>query len=280
MRYNNSPLLRYGLPAAVLGLGALFLIPGDDTALHASTVSEAPTRMAPSYLAASPELVAELEASLAPARTTENVAAREASLPEPGMPSEVEATPDPNLLAAARDALVAHQAAAETEEQEAAAAEAKTLRVGNSAVNMRVGPSTATGVIRALQPGEALEFSEMDGGWASVRTEDGESGWVYSSYLRGPGLATAETVRQAAPERESARQTAKVREPRRERRESAREDRHARVASDVYLRSGPSQNTERLFVLPAGERVQIAETRGSWARVVLRSGASGWVRIR
>ena len=54
----------------------------------------------------------------------------------------------------------------------------------------------------------------------------------------------------------------------------------ARLGGDAALYAAPSRGAERLFVLEAGERVTVAETDGSWARVVLRSGATGWVRMR
>lgn len=269
MKYQHSnPVLRYALPLAVLGIGAVMLIPGEEAPIRAASVTEAPARSTPSFLAASPEMVAQLDASLAPATVDEDITLREASLPDPSaIPVSEPQVPAP----------VVETAATEPEANEPApeaANPASALRVGNVAVNMRVGPSTGTGVIRALRPGETVALAEMEGNWANVTTEDGNTGWVYSSYLRGDALGTSAS---SEPRRETARA---------ERRETPRaaapaEDRrYARVASDVYLRAGPSQSTERLFVLPAGERVAIAETQGRWARVILPSGASGWVRIR
>ena len=267
MRYNQLSLLRYGLPVAVLGLGALMLVPGnDESTVRASSVAEVAPRTAPSYLAASPDLVRQLEASLAPPVSTENVAAREAARPEPLVSTTVPVAPE--VLAAAR--------APETAVEATNIDPDKALRVGDSGVNMRVGPSTTTGVIRTLKPGEQLAMSEAQGSWVSVTTEDGESGWVYASYLNGPALAAAGV--ETEPKRERVREAKQAEEPHRS--ESRREGRTARVAQDTYLRAGPSQGTERLFVLPAGERVTVAERRGGWARVVLRSGASGWVRVR
>lgn len=275
MRLNQSPLIRYGLPIAALGVAALMLVPGDDATPRASTESGVAPRMAPSYLAASRDLLNQLDALLASSATTENVAAREASLPEPA--AQTVASASDRALHAARKA--AERATAEPENVDPieVVAPVGALRVGDNGVNMRVGPSTKTGVIRTLQPGEALAMGETDRGWVSVRTEDGASGWVYSSYLTGPALAEA-GLKQPVPETVQVRQTAEESESRPSMSTGA--EHYARAGSDTYLRAGPSQGTERLFVLPAGERVAIAEVRGGWARVVLRSGESGWVRIR
>lgn len=322
MRHNHSPLFRYGLPAAVFGLGALMLVPGNDAAPRASSVDDAPPRVTPSYVLASPDLVKRLDASLAPALTTETVVSREANLPEPAARA---AAPSSRARLAARSAsdraLLAEQIASDTDllaglnatdllapqrAAEDAAVELvadvlrvstdpeRALRVGDSAVNMRVGPSTNTGVIRTLRPGVGLAMGETLRGWVSVQTADGESGWVYSTYLTGPALGAAgteqpvrrsEAVRQAEPVREAkqvrhteqGRQAPEAGESRDTAASSA--TRYARVATDTQLRAGPSQGTERLFVVPAGERVTVAETRGGWVRVV-HGGESGWFRVR
>jgi SH3-like domain-containing protein len=153
------------------------------------------------------------------------------------------------------------------------------LRVGDRGVNMRVGPATTTGIIRTLQPGEPLAMGETLRGWVAVKTEDGETGWVYSSYLIGPALESAGVKQRARTEQvPQSEKTAKSTRDDRDTRTAPK--RFARVNSDTYLRARPSHGSKRLFLLPAGERVSVAEIRGSWARVVLTGGESGWVRIR
>lgn len=284
MRHNISPLIRYGLPAAVVGLGALMLLPGNQATPRASSASGVVPRAAPSYLAASPDLVKQLDASLAPAASID-VVAREASLPESATQT-VSPSSDRALLAGQRAtdrALLTSQEIAEgavVEPEEAESAEIVAsdgaLRVGDSGVNMRVGPSTKTGVIRTLQPGEALAMGPTQRGWVAVRTEDGESGWVYSTYLTGPALAAA-GIERPVRKPEQVREAAEPSESRS--RSSNGVKRYARVAADTQLRAGPSQGTERLFVVPAGERVAVVESRGGWVRVV-HGGESGWLRVR
>ena len=307
MRHTHFPLVRYGLPAAVLGLGALMFWPVDEAAPRASSVSDDVPRVNSSYVSAAPDLVKQLDASLAPAGTAEDVVAREASLPEPAAqtvaPSSqasfaAQTAPDRAPLAGQnsddRGLLTAQQdtetAAVDPLDAEPGAAvdPDKALRVGDSGVNMRIGPSTKTGVIRTLQPGEGLIMGETERGWVSVKTQDGESGWVYSTYLSGPALAAAgfdNPVRKPEP----TRQAKQVRMPEQVQKAAAVGENsgkrssggkgYARVATDTHLRARPSQGAAPLFVVPAGERVPVAEVRGGWVRVV-HGGQSGWARIR
>jgi uncharacterized protein YraI len=266
MRYTRFSALSYAIPVSILALGAMLLIPGEDAPQRAASINEVAPRSTPSYLAASPELVAELDASLAPVEVDASVLARETQLPDPSaMQTDAPTASGPTTAA------LGATTGDEVPPSEATADSQAALRVGDVAVNMRAGPSTSTAVIRPLRPGEPLVYGEAEGGWVSVTTAAGESGWVYGSYLAGPALSGAED----APETiRNATETAEREPPRSE------DGRFARVGSDVYLRAGPSNSTDRLFVLPAGERVQIAETRGRWARVILPSGASGWVRVK
>lgn len=265
MRNTHTTLLSYTLPIAALAVGAMMLIPGE-TPQRAASVQQIPQRSVPSYLAVSPKVIAEINASLAPSVVETPVLEREASRPDPS------ATPTsrPKLPAAVTVAVTAPEAPEEADPMDDPA---KALRVGNVAVNMRSGPSTSNGVIRTLKPGEPLVYGESQGGWVSVTTAAGESGWVYDRYLTGPALGETES---RAPER----RTAEAKPSAKKQPQKVGDGRYARVGSDVYLRAGPSQSTERMFVLPAGERVQVAERRGNWARVILPSGASGWVRVK
>lgn len=256
MRYSRYPYVRLALPVLALGLGAMLFLPGSQTAgVVTETVADTPDRPL-SYLA-SPQLIAELDAAVTPAIISDNeTLAREATRPDPTA-TNVAVTPEVPEAAPAIDPATA-------------------LHVGDNAVNMRVGPSSSTDRIATLQPGQKLTFGEMSGGWAQVTTADGESGWVFASYLVGPAVESARAPDAASTEA----RVADVREPQPAADEpAAGTGRYARIKGDVVLRAGPSRDAESLFVLPSGERVAIVDVQGRWARIVLRSGASGWVRL-
>lgn len=52
------------------------------------------------------------------------------------------------------------------------------------------------------------------------------------------------------------------------------------TADGLNVRSGPSSNSGKLFVLKQDEAVQVAEIEGSWARIMTASGDSGWAYER
>jgi hypothetical protein len=66
-----------------------------------------------------------------------------------------------------------------------------SLRVVESDVNLRAGPTVDAVVLRVLQYGEAVEPlgdpRQLDGrSWLNIRTTDGQAGWVVADYV-GPG---------------------------------------------------------------------------------------------
>lgn len=167
----------------------------------------------------------------------------------------------------------------------------ETMRVGATALNVRAAPTTDGAKMFALAANQDVVVTEHSGEWAFIVTPDGQSGWVYASYLRDPSevqpaveaeprvrvaVARSEEPRRAAPEAKVVRVASAEPEAEPERR---RRD-FAVLGDSVALRASPSRHSERLFVLPAGERVAIAETRGRWHYVVAQTGEAGWVQAR
>lgn len=179
----------------------------------------------------------------------------------------------------------------------------RLARVGSSALNVRAGPSSGDQKLFVLRPGEPVRIAEMSGNWARIVRANGDEGWAYGRYLSGlhgdavtdtevaaatPAAATepaataeppATTKRTERKERAEAPANASS-GPKKRTPSSADEGRYARLGSDVAARAAPSSGAARLFVLPAGQRVKIAEIRGRWAHVVTEGGVSGWVRFR
>lgn len=190
----------------------------------------------------------------------------------PPVPEEPAATADPDPVPVdmpsgddtATGSVAAAPAAQEEPPGEPVAAQPSF--VGSTAVNMRVGPSTDTARLTTLQPGEPVSVIETSDGWSFVQTVTGESGWVASNYL-GERAVKREEARQAEAS-SNGNPNADV------------EGRTVRSSSAVVVRAGPSNGAERLFVIQPGEAIRIAETRGSWARVIVDGGVSGWVRLR
>lgn len=78
----------------------------------------------------------------------------------------------------------------------ACAAGAQTRYVSDSLViTVRTGPSTQNAITRNLTSGDRVEVLEelVDEGYARVRLEDGEEGWVLARYLQ-PELTAAQRL--------------------------------------------------------------------------------------
>ena len=239
------------LPILGLAAGALFFLPGDESARPEAALAVRETPALPSYVVRLPD----------PVQMPIKVASIEpVSVPDPAMAARPLVSTAPVVEPAS---LSDADTLADTE------VDPGPLTHATTAVNVRAGPSTSNAKLFVLQPGEPVRMSATDRGWVEVITASGETGWVYSRYLeQGAGAIRNEPTE---IERAAIAPSQPKREP---------SGRAARLGGNAALYAGPSTRSERLFVLEAGERVTVAETDGNWARVVLRSGATGWVRMR
>jgi SH3-like domain-containing protein len=252
---RTSGLPRYLGPIVLAGLGVVLLLPGGEALNPASPV-------APTAEATETAVVDGGDALLAPMALTE-VAISSTSPAEIAVGAD-DAPPDETTasLASGLPETVADQPMPPDLTQQAGT----LMHVGGKAVNMRAGPSKNTARLLTLQPGAPVSVKETSGGWSFVVAASGDSGWVYSTYLRDgsePQVASVENDREPTPAKKKPVQGTT-----------------AQVRGTVVARSGPSQLSERLFVIEPGEEVTIVETRGRWARVVVDGGISGWVRLR
>jgi SH3-like domain-containing protein len=262
-----------------MGLGALVLLPGDETARpeidRIATVE--PAR--PSYLVQVPQTVDTMEtASVAPAAAApakQNMPAPLTAEPEPVTTATLTVTsPPPGSDEFPMDVAPADEAIVE-EPVVPAGAERLTVR---SAVNMRVGPSTSTSTIMVLPAGKPVAVLGRNKGWINVALPDGQTGWVYQRYLSGGAEAEAEPARRRAEPAVEETRTASV-ERRRERRRVVEDDGYS-LRRGVALRDRPSRNGAPLFRVEEGESIEIAERRGNWVRIRVDGGVSGWVQSR
>lgn len=132
----------------------------------------------------------------------------------------------------------------------------QTQRIGSIAVNIRAEPSSNSARLGVLTAGTVVQVAETSDGWVHVYA-DGQSGWIYSSYIEGARPATAAVAKDTAPSLAS---------------------KTIRFRSAVAVQSGP--NGAHVYDLEPGERVSVAEQKGSWLRIVTADGESGWIRIR
>lgn len=177
-------------------------------------------------------------------------------------------------------------------------------RVGNTALNVRSGPSTGTSKVFVLKPGQEVRIAEKDGDWAKVIDMTGQSGWVFSKYLtdvgdtpESPAINPREMTAYVdepsmQPEALGDAQPKKPKKPKKtadiadepEKRTPARKGdqlagKSALIGGDIVVRASPSRSSEALMRIPAGTKVAINETRGNWLHISV-GGRSGWIRYR
>jgi SH3-like domain-containing protein len=254
-RHGRLTLIAAGCAAV---LGAMLLIPGGEQV----AVADAPAKATGET---SQETIAAIDAML-------GVGEAEAAAPQ-------EAAATPSITEADRNLMTAALTTPETDLEGAPLVD-PDLRpdsIGPSAVNLRAGPSTATATIGVLQPGQAVQTGESDGGWVEVTLPDGTTGWVYSRYLASVAAAVAADTEddRPAPAVKSKSKTAKAVIKGNGNRNL--EGRTARIDAALVARAKPNGNAARVFRTEPGERVRILDVRGNWLRIVTADGSSGWI---
>jgi SH3-like domain-containing protein len=242
-------------------LGAMLLIPGrENTVAVADTAAPIVTDFT------SQETIAAIDALLGPS-------AEPTPLANPEIPSGINPTrpaADPNLHTAA---LTPPAPATDLEGAPLVDPSLRPDSVGSSAVNLRAGPSSATATVTVLQPGQAVQTGESDGGWIEVTLPDGTTGWVYSRYLASNATTTTASADPA--------DTAAKPEPKATIAGKGNGDlqgRTARIQSALTARAKPNSGAATVFQTEPGERVKILDQRGDWLRIRTADGSSGWIK--
>lgn len=138
--------------------------------------------------------------------------------------------------------------------------------VSNSVVT-RPAPQPATQTVALERPSYLSELPE--------RTERAlQAGLIEPPAVRGP-------ADDPLPVRTAALEVAPALEPEFVAAEERPGAEQVRVtANGLNVRSRPSSNSSKLFVLRRNEAVEVAEAEGSWVRVTTASGETGWAYER
>lgn len=110
-------------------------------------------------------------------------------------------------------------------------------------VSFRSGPSNSSAIINTYNRGKELILTGTSGDW-SVVTIDGQSGYMYSSYVKTTG--TAQAAATPAPRKGSAGYI---------------------TANHVQFRGGPSMTSKNLGEFFYGDNVTIYGTSGDWTEL-------------
>jgi uncharacterized protein YraI len=118
----------------------------------------------------------------------------------------------------------------------------------DTTLNLRAGPGTGHRIIIRMPNGTTATLLEMQGDWARIRHESGQTGWAYYHYLidERPGQPAAMIVQN----------------PRRD---------------DLNTRAGPGTNYRVLNRVRNGTAVLVFARRGEWVWLRVSDGRSlGW----
>lgn len=144
----------------------------------------------------------------------------------------------------------------------AAQPEDDTVRVGDSRINVRSGPSQAHKRLFALSAGAEVEVTGKSGDWVAIIDSKERKGWVDASLLENVDLKSLSVVQDP---------------PAAEPDEPADATNLRKVAgSGVTVRAGPGKSNKSLFNLPAGSEVQVLDDSRGWLKIKDAQGRTGW----
>lgn len=137
-----------------------------------------------------------------------------------------------------------------------------TVRVGDSSINVRSGPSQGNKKLFSLAAGAEVDVTGKSGEWVAITDSKDRDGWVDASLLDNVDLKALPVVKDA-PVAEAAA--------------PAKATNLKKVAgSGVTVRSGPGKSNKSLFNLSGGAPVTVlADSRG-WLKIKDADGRTGW----
>ena len=140
---------------------------------------------------------------------------------------------------------------------------AETLQVSPSSLNLRTSPSTQSQVVAVYQRGTKVTVLGTSGKWTRVRTPDGKTGYMLTSYLKKASSSTPKAT--PTPKADTGKAVSYYA--------------YVKTASgsNVILRSAASTAAASLGNLPVGTRVQVTREYTSGWRQVKTGGKTGYV---
>ncbi len=141
----------------------------------------------------------------------------------------------------------------------AAQSDDDVIRVGDSSINVRSGPSTSNKRLFALAAGAEVDVTGKSGDWVAITDERDRDGWVDASLLENVELGDLPVIKDApAAEPEKPANLRKV------------------AGSGVTVRSGPGKSNKALFNLSGGAEVSVLDESKGWLKVKDSGGRTGW----
>jgi SH3-like domain-containing protein len=141
----------------------------------------------------------------------------------------------------------------------AAQPEDDEVRVGDSSINVRSGPSQDNKRLFALAAGAEVDVEGKANGWVSITDAKGREGWVDATLLENLDLDAVPVVKDppaAEPEKPA--------------------DQRVVAGSGVTVRAGPGKSNKQLFALSSGSEVTVLDDSKGWLKIKDAKGRTGW----
>lgn len=141
-----------------------------------------------------------------------------------------------------------------------------TVRVGDSSINVRSGPSQSSKKLFALAAGAEIDVTGKvtgkSGDWVAITDGNDRDGWVDVSLLENVDLKSVPVIKN--PPATEAETPAKI-------------TKFKKVASSgVTVRSGPGKSSKQLFNLSGGAKVTVLADSKGWLKIKDAQGRTGW----
>ncbi len=137
-----------------------------------------------------------------------------------------------------------------------------TVRVGDSSINVRSGPSQSSKKLFALAAGAEIDVTGKSGDWVAITDGNDRDGWVDVSLLENVDLKSVPVVKN--PPAAEAETPAKI------------TDLKKVASSGVTVRSGPGKSSKQLFNLSGGAKVTVLADSKGWLKIKDAQGRTGW----
>ena len=128
----------------------------------------------------------------------------------------------------------------------------------NGSLNVRSGPGTGNSIIGSLHNGDIVERIGISGSWIKIKMSGGRTGWVKSEYLVSPGTSG---LTDSKPSEGGVKLKVKVN-------------------GSLNVRSGPGTGNSVIGSLHNGDIVKRIGVSGSWSKIKMSGGKTGWVNSR
>jgi len=149
--------------------------------------------------------------------------------------------------------------------------------------NARIAPSTRSKVISVLPKGAKVEKIGESGNWTKVRLPSGEEAWIFSDFLQQGPPGESERVSPppmgTPPPQPPTPPKAKTGGPPKKSAEAAKPSLFA-TKDITRMRAEPDPKSKVVLVLKKGRQVEKLADSGSFTKVKLSWGDTGWVLTR